>query len=39
MKLYEGGKANLWEAIKVTMLKIEPAEAKKFQKNQLIIDY
>ena len=37
MKLCEGGKiynckADLWEAIKTTMLKIESAEVKKFNK-------
>ena len=37
MKLYEGGtqynnKEDLWEAIKTTMLEIEPAEIEKINK-------
>ena len=44
MKLYEGGKqyntkADLWEAIKITMWKTEPAEVKEIDKYQWIIDY
>ena len=33
MKLYEGGKADLLEAIKTTMLEIEPAKVKKNYQN------
>ena len=43
MELYEGGKqydskADLWEAIKTTMIETEPSERKK-NLNQSIIDY
>ena len=44
MKLYEhckqyNIKAELWEAIKTTLLEIEPAEVKKNYQNEWIVDY